>query len=433
MKSLKGLLKTVVAVMLISPLMAESCSDNENVGYHSVAIPGYTTDEYYQMLYSPNEEIQYNAICDLFYSSDKGLLITDSLKETPAYKLEMKIYNKIYSMMDAKNSWISSAAIRYIGKFEYNSSAFQQYALRNNNPSVNVQLAISSAWDEKDIDTVLLAPLLKQKVKFCFSHPSWLIKQSAYDYIIPATAHGYETDFIQQYGNAAEKYKKLQLIDILKMHMCDTAFDFLSNTYLTEKDTSLKKILLHLLPLAINKTQALNWFMQHKEETETVLNKGFSSSGNDKDFYTQLVLFALQQGWNPENVPIYSNGENAGPLLFYLLFDNKYRYEYLREHPDKTQPPQTENFKKIEQYLLGNSRLKPMWLKYESEHLQFPLPAQLVKEHQQLTAKYADAIKVLFANNNLDSTAYKDFLVQLENNANSLYRSKFPAKPADKE
>jgi hypothetical protein len=432
MKSFTGLLKTVVAVILISPLMAESCSDNENVGYHCVDIPGYTTEEYYQMLYSPNEEIQYNAVCLLFYHSDMALLVTDSLKETPAYKLEMKIYNKIYSMMDAKNSWISSAAIRYIGKFEYNSSAFQQYALRNNNPSVNVQLAINSIWDDKDIDTVLLAPLLKQKVKFCFSHPSWLIKQSAYDYIIPATAHEYETDFIQQYGNAAEKYKKLQLLEILKMHLCDTAFDFLSSIYLTEKDTSLKKIILLSLPQAINKSQALNWFMQHKEETEIVLTKGdFYSYG--KAFYYDLVLFALQQGWNPENVPIYSNGENAGPLLFNLLFEDKYSYEYLGEHPKDTQPPQTESFKKIEQYLLGNTRLKPMWLKYENEHLQFSLPAQLVKEHQQLTAKYVDAIKVLFANNNLDSTVYKDFLVQLENNANSLYRSKFPVKPADKE
>ena len=55
-----------------------------------------------------------------------------------------------------------------------------------------------------------------------------------------------------------------------------------------------------------------------------------------------------------------------------------------------------------------------MWLKYESEHLQFPLPAQLVKEHQQLTEKYVAAIKVLFINNNLDSAAYKDFLVRLE-------------------
>ena len=63
MKSLTGLLKTVVAVILISPLMAESCSDNENVGYHYVAIPGYTTEEYYQMLYRPDVEMQYNAVC----------------------------------------------------------------------------------------------------------------------------------------------------------------------------------------------------------------------------------------------------------------------------------------------------------------------------------------------------------------------------------
>ena len=385
------------------------------------------------MLYRPDVEMQYNAVCVLFFHSDKALLEKDSLKETPDYKLLMKIYNKIYSMMDAKNSWISSAAIRYISRFEYNSSAFQQYVLRNNNPSVNVQLAINSVWHYSDIDTVLLAPLLKQKVKFCFSHPSWLIKQCAYDYIIPATAHEYETDFIQQYGSAAEKYKKLQLLEILKMHLCDTAFDFLSTTYLTEKDTSLQKIILQSLPTAINKTLALNWFMQHKKETEIVLKSGFDLFGGDRDFYSYFLLFALQQGWNPENVPIYSNGKITGPLLFYLLFEDKYRYEYLREHLNDTQPPQTENFKKIEQYLLGNSRLKPLWLKYESEHLQFPLPAQLVKEHQQLTEKYAAAIKVLFTNNNLDSAVYKDFLVRLENNAKDLYRTKLPVRPEDEE
>ncbi len=72
-----------------------------------------------------------------------------------------------------------------------------------------------------------------------------------------------------------------------------------------------------------------------------------------------------------------------------------------------------------------------MWLKYESEHLQFALPAQLVKEHQQLTEKYVAAIKVLFTNNNLDSAAYKDFLVRLENSANDLYRTKLPVKRED--
>ncbi len=426
MKSFRGYLKAIIIILIIMPLLANSCSDKENAGYYSIPIPGYETEQYYNMLQSQNEKIQYNAICNLWATADIELLEKDSLKSTPAYALAKNIYDKIFLLMDAKNSWVSSAAIRYAGRYSYNRKAFFQHILSKNDPSVNLQLAIWAAWKNRQDTDMTDSDLLVKKTHFCLQHTDWLIQQCAYDYITVSSAPYFENEFIKSYYSTKEQHKKLQILNALNKHLCDTVFNFLTREYAASTDTLLQQFILLSLPKSINRQQSLAWYKQNKKETMLALKYG-NSFDEQTNFYPSLALIALQQGWDPAKIQLYSKDEEAGPLLYYYVFENKYRYD----HSDSANPGQTDVYKKIEQQLLNDNRLKSSWLDYERTHIRFSLPVQLINEHRLLTSKYSGEVRLLFNKYSIDSSAYEDFLVPLENNANGLYKKKFPHKIKD--
>jgi hypothetical protein len=424
MKTVIGLLKAIALVIFIWPLMAESCSDAGNVGYYHVNIPDYKNADYYQMLFTRNEELQYNAICNLWAISDRDALEVDSLKGSSRHKMAQKIYDKIYSMMDAENTWISSAAIRYIGRFEYNQPALIQYVLSNFNPSVNVQLAVWNVWKNIEDKALGDSSQLVKKANFCLQHPSWLIKQCAYDYITSATAPYYENALMKTYDTCAEQYQKLEIVAVLNLHLCGMVFDFLTRHYTGNPDSVVKKQILFSLANARNTQQALNWFQQHQKETAIVLENGFQFSDQRADFYRGLVQVALRQGWDPAEKEYFTEDNQHYPLLYYILLEDKYHFE----NSDSIKQPQSQGCKKIELQLLADKKLRPAWLLYESTHLRFSLPDQLVKAHRQLTDEYVAAINKLFDHYKTDSSYAKNFFVQLQNASKSLYSSKYLKK-----
>lgn len=400
--------------------MAESCND-ENVGYYHVKITGYGDSDYYQMLFAGNEEIQYNAICNLWSLLDADALSVDSLKGTSRYKKAVKIYEKIYSMKDSKNTWIGSAAIRYVGRLEYNRPALTRYLLANTNPSVNIQLATWSAWTSIKDDAAADSSLLIQKTNFCRSQPSWLIRQCAYDYITKATAPHFESNLMKTYDTCSEKYQKLEILQVLNLHVCDTVFDFLKRHYITAADSVIQQQILLSLTNAMDAKQALHWFEQHPKETTQLLNNGFELAGGHADFYCRLIQAALKQGWNPAEKEYFTDNNQHYPLLYYYILEDKYHFETT----DSVKPVQSAALKKIEQQLLADKKLAPAWLEYENAHLRYSLPGDLVKAQQQLTADYTAEVKALFSKYQMDSSVIRDFLVQLQNASNSLYRIKY--------
>jgi hypothetical protein len=421
MKPVTGLLKVIALVVMIIPLMSESCEDEKNAGYYHVSIPSYNYEEYYKMLFYPNEEIQYNAICNLHAEFDADALNVDSLKGTPRYTIAKKTYDKIYAMMDAENSWVSSAAIRYIGLHEYNRQGFIDYILSNINPSENVQLACWYGWKKMENDELANSAKLMKKVNFCLNHPSWLIKQTAFGYLTKATVPYYEDTLIKTYDNSNEQYQKLEILEVLNLHLCDTVFNFLIRNYTTSSDSLINKQIILSLKNTLNKQQSLNWFKQHKKEAVMILNEGIDFSGEYSDFYTGLIQIALSQGWDPAQKKYTATDKQEYPLLYYYVLEDKYHFE----STDTIKPKQSPNLKKIEQQLLADSKLRPAWLQYEKTHMRFSLPDKLVKAHQKLTNEYEVSVLKLFEQNKTDSAVANIFLVQLRNASTGLYRSKY--------
>ena len=416
MKSFTSVLRTLIGITIFSIFISGDCNQEINVGYHSIAIPGYEKEDYFQMLSNPKEEIQYNAICMLSDMTNSVWLDEDTMKGKPEYWRDLKIYEKIYPMMDSGNSWISSAAIRHIGLYDYNQEKYINAILQNNNPSLNVQLVIGYNYSLRENDILADPALLVKKATFCFNHPSWLIRQSGYKYINKKTAHQFEEKFKQDYISTNEVYTKYQIITILGKHLCDSSFDFLINQYITTKDTILQKLIISLLPEALNKQQALNWFNNHMKETEMILDSGFEFNRNEGDIYLDLLILSLNKGWDPTRLKtsMISSDPEVSKDSFPLLFPAYFEFIHNYETSDTLNAKQTEVMNLMRKKIASTPLINKQWKEYEKKHLRFLLPKQLIDEQMQITAKYNEALTSLYNRYNTDSSMYNSYLKDLK-------------------
>lgn len=415
MKSLTPIIRNLIGITIFSIFISGDCNKEMNVGYHSISLPGYEKEDYFQMLSNPNEEIQYNAICVLSDMTNAEWLDEDTMKGKPEYLMDLKIYEKIFPMMESGNSWISSAAMRHIGLYNYNQEKFLNTILQNNNPSLNVQLAIWYNYSLRENDILADSALFIKKATFCFDHPSWLVRQSGYKYINRKTAHHFEKKFKRDYAATNEDYTKRQIIRALGMHLCDSSFDFLTNQYITTKDTSLKKFILGTLPEALNRQQAYNWFNNHMKETEMILDSGIEFNRHESEFYSDLLILGLNKGWDLTRLKtskITSDPEESKevfPMLFAAYFEYIHNYETY----DSLNAKQTEVLKLAGKKIETTPSIYGQWKEFEKKHLRFLLPKQLIDEQMKITAKYNDALTSLYNRYQTDSSLYKSYLKDL--------------------
>lgn len=422
-KTLLKMLAIIFWMIAILPLLSPGCKDEElNLGYYSIDIPGFTEADYLNMLASTDEEMQYNAICELTLNKDYDkILMTDSLKGTSKYDSAFMVYQKIFPFMRSQNSWVSSAAIRFISSFEYNRQEFLDFVLKHNDPSLNVQLEIIM---DVIYDTTKNQNLLTQKISFLQQQPSWLLQNGSY--LIIGIKDSVPTDqFIHAYAEAKEEYKKLLILNVLKEHMTDTVFHFLTNEWATTKNERIKQIIFESLPEAKNQQLVLDWFAKHID----LLKAGMKESINnltDKDVNGKLIALALENGWKPTSLPTKSTSTlyDGHPLLYVNLFENKYA-EY---STDSIKIKLTEAGKLVEEALLKDPELKNEWLAYEKKMLKYPLPQEFIKMHQLIKDAYLKQSAELFQQYKIDTSIGNEFLKEIENRSKQLYKEKIRLK-----
>ena len=422
-KTLFKMIYIVFWTITTIPLMSPACRDDKmNVGYYSVDIPGYAEADYLNMLNSTNEEMQYNAICELTLSSDYDkVLMTDSLKGTAKYDSALMVYKKIVPFMQSQNSWVSSAAIRFISSFEYNRQEFLDFGLKHNDPSLNVQLEIM--MDIMD-DTTKNQNLLAQKISFLQQQPSWLLQNGSY--LLMGVKDSVSTvQLIHAYSESNEEYKKLLILDVLILHLTDTVFHFLANEWATTKNERIKKIIFQSLPNAKNHQLVLDWFAKHISLLETNM-KEFISGLSSRELNGKLIALALEHGWKPASLPTKSTSPeyDGRPLLYVNLFDNKYA-EYAT---DSLKIKLTAAGKLIEDALLKDPQLKNEWLAFEKKMLKYPLPQEFIKRHQLITDAFLKQSAEMFQQYKIDTTISNDFLKETDNRTKELYKKKFRLK-----
>ncbi len=414
MKNLfRSVITAVIFTTIILPLMAPGCGGEReiNVGYFRVDIPHFNEADYLPMLNNKDEEIQYNSICYFIDNNDYDQYLTvDSLKATSKHDTALMIYRKIYSLMDAKNTWVSSAAILFLSDFEYNRKSYLQNLLKNNIPSLNIQLQIIMILS--DDSSAMHDPLLSKKINFLQQQPSWLLQNGAY--LLLKEKDSIDADLLMNNYTNAAMYQKLFILDILTNHITDTVFSFLTREWANNKDSRIKEIILAALPKAKNPERVLDWYNEHGKLLEENI-KGFIDRFGQRDsneIFSKLIVLAIRKGWNPSSLKIKSTDSSSipEPTLFYYLFEDKYDPSI----SDGSKVRQTAKGKRIEETFLQYPSFKKEWQDFERRKFRYPLPEQLIMEHQRLTETYLQNTRLLLERYTADTTLYNNFKHQID-------------------
>jgi len=414
----------IVMVIGILPLMSGDCGDNKehNVGYYYVKIPGFSDSDYIAMLDSGNAEMQYNAICNLYENKNFGPppIDVDSLKGTRAYDSTLRIYNKIYPLMNSNNSWVSSAAIRYCMGFVYNRKSFVADVLDNNDPSLNTQLEIINGLS---YDSVKREELQMKKFQFLIHQPSWLLQNSAY-MMVKDMRNPPSADLMKEYVRSPWDYKRYLIIDALGQHITDTVFSFLAREYSITKDERTREMIFQKLLLAQNEDLAYQWYKRHfdlvEKNMEQFINLGFYS-GNE--LCSRIVILALEKGWKPSSLLVKKDeGEFAGkPVLYAHLYYSKTGEDQADSNRIKNQA----RVKKMEDALNSKPDLKAEWLAFQEWAMEEPLPADLIRKHVALTEEYLRQTSLLFQQYKIDTVHASNFMEQVRSGAETLHKGKY--------
>ena len=425
-RNLSSILITIACTMAIIPLMAPGCGEGEgngNVGYYSISIHGFEEADYIEMLKSADQEMQYNAICNLGERDYNRILVADSLKGTGQYDTALMVYQKIYSLMESKNQWVSSAAIRFINGFQYHRRAFVQSALNNDNPARNVQLEIIM---DLALDSAKDQDLLNQKIRFLQQQPSWLLQNGRY-LLIGKKDNFSLNQLTREYNTSAEEYKKLLILHVLTEHVTDSVFSFLANEWATTKNERIKDMIFSALPKANSHQLVLQWFNDHYYMSEKDMKEIVSHllDQDSSNTYGKLIAMALEKGWKPSSVICEQDEtELAGlPLLYTYLFLTKYR----ETDSGNFKLQQTVAGKTIEDALLRDPLLRSEWLNFEKRMLdsQKPaLPAEAINRHRQLTVEYLRRTRLLLLQYKVDSSLYSSFEKDVNTHADVMYKEK---------
>jgi hypothetical protein len=413
-----------VIVIGILPLLSGGCGDNKehNVGYYYVKIPGFIDTDYISMLDSGNAEMQYNAICYLHenVNSEPPPIDVDSLKGSRAYDSTLRIYTKIYPLMNSKNSWVSSAAIRYCKRFAYNRKAFMTDVLNNSDPSLNTQLEIINGLI---YDSVKSDELQMKKFQFLLRQPSWLLQNSAY-MMVNNMRNPPSDDLINEYVRSHWNYKRYLIIDALGKHITDTVFSFLAREYSITKDERTRKMIFQKLLLAQNEDMAYQWYKKHYDLVEKNMEQFIYPifySGND--LCSRIVLLALEKGWKPSSLLVKEDeGESAGkPVLYAYLYASKTGEDQADSNRIKSQA----RVKIMEDALKSKPDLKAEWLAYQEWAMENPLPAELISKHAALTEEYLRQTNLLFQQYRTDTIHASYYMQQVRSGAETLHKGKY--------
>jgi hypothetical protein len=421
MKKAQSFIKGFIVLVITMTLMSGGCGGDKkvNVGYYYIEIPAWEIADYQQMLSSKNPEEQYNALAYLsFRYDDADVLKYDSMKGTGRYDTALMIYNKAVELTASENSWVSSAAFHLLGVFEYEKAfaVYRTQLLKNRNSSLNVQMEI---YEQLKGDSITDYSLLKVKINFLSQQPSWLLKKSAY-HLMKRGDSLIMNDVMKKYNAAANDVDKFLLLEALTHNINDAVFVFLVRVWDTAKDERLKTMITQNLPSATNKQKIVEWYGQHPEQLKKQMTDFVA---NTNAVYSQMILLAIQKGWNPHDVLFGSEDSrfNNLPALYCILLMDKYDNDI---HPDSILIKQSNNSKLVEMALLQHPVWRNEWLTFERKYKPLLLSPELIAAHRKLTETYLHQTRLLMLQHGIDTLYYAELLKSIIDNTDLFYKKR---------
>jgi hypothetical protein len=417
------LLHVLVPLLLASLaplLLAGGCDGDSNVGYHYVSMSWLPLRDQVRLLNDKDHDKVYNALCDLYSSADffDEYFSNDSLRHTPQYDTIVALHARAFNLMGSSDPWVSSAAIRFIGKFKYHKKEFIDVILRNNTRERNIQLEIC---EQLRYDSTKDQNLLREKVLFLRKQRDWLLRNSAYAIINPKDSCPADL-FMEDFRGPASPEVRMFALDAMQDHVSDTVFHFLIHAWELENDPTMKHEIQRTLYNAKNPNLLAEWLETQPAVVQQLMPTLVALSGDEPSTaVSSIIVRQIRKGWKPSAAPLPPKERNypGEPILYRNLLRWKF---HSTERPDSN--TLTADMRAIENALLSDSLLAQEWLSYQEKMSTRPLPSSFLRDHRALTDEYLRKSLKMMEGQVTDTAAANAFQRSIRSDSWSLYRTR---------
>lgn len=396
--------KPVVIIVIINLFLILGCNKEEEASrYPAIAIPQYSTGDYYRLLSDKNPEIVYNAVCNLSGEAAEiaGVLSDkESDKNSGNYIESTNVFKKILQLLESKDKKIIASSLRFLQLFSTNydkQSELIEPVLKIKSGSVNVQyeqvIALSRITSKgSKIDDISLRKFL--------NHESWLVSRAAYSLINSLEDARIRIDLIKKYKSGDNEFEKLLILTALENNFSDYIFEFLAGEMLSTASDKIKTRIFRMLKSAQDKAKVLSWMDKNYEkltQQDLVSLAGCYGRTYD-DFSVSLSIMLIKKGFIPD--------------MDFL----KHLSESITEYQNKKELSPGEknelnNMLNIEREILANNILRDKWLSLKPPEPQ--INKQMQEEYNNAVDQFTAKSGEIFKKYNLDDEKKKSFLENL--------------------
>ena len=412
----------LVLVISLAVLSITACNkksiiaDEAIIRYQKVEIPSYKKSDYERLITSKNEEVKYNAICNLLpyannyaTSLEKGLAGESSQDTTPQdiaeYKKAKKVFEVIYEELRSKNKSIQAASLIFITHFSSDYSNKEQLLklvsdvktkeVRTQYEQIRALIKLSNS------DTVME----KNLIEIFLDSRSWLIRSMTYLLLGKIASDDYHKGLIKEYTKTNEEYDKLFIIHSFGNGYGPEVFELISNELLSTKSERIRDQIIKIVKRHRDNTAVIRWIINDrkaigKELLSAILDEYYleATSSTGAVFFDQLLSS------NQEDIIGLIDQEKFFQVLYDGLVNEASRKDLVE----------------LEKSVRGNEHLSRAWLTYidrrdadrlkqkEQAKREEELMKTVLPKYNAMLEKFLEDSKKLFTDEGMDQNEIEE-------------------------
>ena len=401
-----GVLLTVLAVLTFCLILQGCFEGKEELSrYPKITIPGYTAQNYDVFLYDKNNELVYNAVCNLIEDAGSmGSVLSDKKadKKSENFILASNTYKRVVELLKSDDDRIVSACLRFLQIFGSKYDKKEELigpVLKIGKRKENVRyeqlvtLGVMASRDSSVSDEFL---------KKLLADRSWLVSRAAYNLVNSLENDGIRLMLIARYASTAAEHEKLLILTSMRDGFSSGVFAFLSREAIETKNKKIKNLIFSSLRNARDTSEVLKWVEENygKFSSEDIKEMRGSSTIDD-DFTSALYGVCIRKGWVPDND----------------FFADMYERVFIAsnavgENPSEDDNKRRANVQKLEGEIADNKATADKWqeLKAGRDILAKSVYSEVKSEYDVMVAQFKEKMGGILDKHNVDPTKKEEFL-----------------------
>jgi hypothetical protein len=338
-------------------------ADETMIRCQAVNIPCYKKSDYERLLNSNNDEVRYNAICNLVpYAREYAkAAMKNQPEDTPAKgpsetedraKVEKHVFDVISSQLNSQNESIKAASLVFIDEF----SAEYQDKGRLWTLVVNVKTRnIRTQYEQLRILTKLcdseqqIAPEL---INGFLDSRSWLIKSMTYVLLGSIASDNFHKRLIAEYRRAKEEFDKILIIHAFSKGFGADVFALLTEELVATENARIREHCAGVLKMYRDETAVSEWLVANHKLIDDDTLKAILAG-----YYCDLA--------SPKGRSFFVRVLRSGQERVIGLIDQELFFQELYE--GLANQESADNLGEVEAAVAGLDSLGKSWIEYREK------------------------------------------------------------------